>query len=60
MVKYHKDGCWVPTMISYIEDVAVYTIDKEDSPVCVIPYKNNEHLVAKYDDPDPYYITWQE
>ena len=60
LVKYHKDGCWVPTMISYIEDVAVYTIDKEDSPVCVIPYKNNEHLVAKYDDPDPYYITWQE
>jgi hypothetical protein len=58
LVKYHKDGCWVPTMISYIEDVAVYTIDKEDSPVCVIPYKNNEHLVAKYDDPDPYYITW--
>lgn len=60
LVKYHKSGCWVPTMISYIEDVAVYTIDKEDSPVCVIPYKNNEHLVAKYDDPDPYYITWQE
>ena len=58
LVKYHKDGCWVPTMISYVEDVAVYTIDKEDSPVCVIPYKNNEHLVAKYDDPEPYYITW--
>ena len=58
LVKYHKDGCWVPTMISYIEDVAVYTIDKENSPVCVIPYNNNEHLVAKYDDPDPYYITW--
>lgn len=60
LVKYHKDGCWVPTMISYIEDVAVYTIDKEDSPIYVIPYENNEHLVAKYDDPDPYYITWQE
>ena len=58
LVKYHKDGCWVPTMISYIEDVAVYTIDKEDSPIYVIPYENNEHLVAKYDDPDPYYITW--
>lgn len=60
LVKYHKDGCWVPTMISYIDDVAVYTIDKEDSPIYVIPYENNEHLVAKYDDPDPYYITWQE
>ena len=58
LVKYHKDGCWVPTMLSYIDGVAIYTIDKEDSPVCVIPYKNNEHLVAKYDDPDPYYITW--
>ena len=58
LVKYHKDGCWVPTMISYIEDVAVYTIDKEDSPIYVIPYENNEHLVAKYDNPDPYYITW--
>lgn len=58
LVKYHKNGCWVPTMISYIEDVTVYTIDKEDSPVCVIPYKNNEHLTAKYNDPDPYYITW--
>ena len=58
LVKYHKDGCWVPTMVSYIENTVVYTIDKEDSPVCVIPYKNNEHLVAKYDDPDPYYITW--
>ena len=60
LVKYHKDGCWVPTMISYVENTAVYTIDKEDSPVYVIPYKNNEHLVAKYDDPDSYYITWQE
>lgn len=58
LVKYHKDGCWVPTMISYVEDVAVYTIDKEDSPIYVIPYENNEHLVAKYDNPDPYYITW--
>jgi hypothetical protein len=58
LVKYRKDGCWVPTMISYVEDAVVYTIDKEDSPECVIPYKNNEHLVAKYDDPDPYYITW--
>ena len=60
LVKYHKDGCWVPTMISYIDGVAIYTIDKEDSPEYVIPYENNEHLVAKYDDPDPYYITWQE
>lgn len=60
LVKYHKDGCWVPTMLSYIDGVAIYTIDKEDSPVYVIPYENNEHLVAKYDDPDPYYITWQE
>lgn len=58
LVKYHKDGCWVPTMVSYIENTVVYTIDKDDSPICVIPYKNNEHLVAKYDDPDPYYITW--
>ena len=60
LVKYHKDGCWVPTMLSYIDGVAIYTIDKEDSPIYVIPYENNEHLVAKYDDPDPYYITWQE
>ena len=58
LVKYRKDGCWVPTMISYVEDVTVYTIDKEDSPIYVIPYENNEHLVAKFDDPDPYYITW--
>ena len=60
LVKYHKDGCWVPTMLSYIDGVAIYTIDKEDSPEYIIPYENNEHLVAKYDDPDPYYITWQE
>ena len=58
LVKYHKNGCWVPTMISYVEDAVVYTIDIEDSPTYVIPYENNEHLVAKYDDPDPYYITW--
>lgn len=58
LVKYHKDGCWVPTMISYIKDDVVYTIGKDDSPIYVIPYKNNEHLAAKYDDPDPYYITW--
>ena len=58
LVKYHKNGCWVPTMLSYIDDVAIYTIDKEDSPVYIIPYENNEHLAAKYDDPDPYYITW--
>lgn len=60
LVKYHKYGCWVPTMLSYIDGVAIYTIDKEDSPEYIIPYENNEHLVAKYDDPDPYYITWQE
>lgn len=58
LVKYHKDGYWVPTMISLIKDDVIYTIGKDVSPMYVIPYENNEHLKAKYDDPDPYYITW--
>lgn len=60
LVKYHKDGYWVPTMISLIKDDVIYTIGKDVSPMYVIPYENNEHLKAKYDDPDPYYITWQK
>lgn len=58
LVKYHKDGYWVPTMISLIKDDVIYTIGKDVSPMYVIPYENNKHLEAKYDDPDPYYITW--
>lgn len=55
------DGCWYPTLVSYVDSSReVYLIDTTDRAECVIPFEGNKHLVGKYDDPDPYYITWQE
>lgn len=55
------DGCWYPSLVSYANSSGdVYTIDHTDIVEKVIPFKDNEHLVGKYDDPDPYYVTWQE
>ena len=54
------DGCWYPTLVSYIDSSGeVYLIDTTDRADCVIPFKDNEHLIGKFDDPDPYYITWE-
>lgn len=55
------DGCWYPTLVSYVESSGeVYLIDTTDRADRVIPFEGNEHLIGKFDDPDPYYITWQE
>ena len=52
-------GCWYPTLVSYIESSGeVYLIDTIDVVSYVIPFEGNEHLIGKFDDPDPYYITW--
>ena len=53
------DGCWYPTLVSYVESSGeVYLIDITDRADRVIPFGGNEHLIGKFDDPDPYYITW--
>ncbi len=53
------DGCWYPSLVSYVNSSGgVYTIDHTDIVEKVIPFKDNEHLIGKDDDPDPYYITW--
>ena len=53
------DGCWYPTLVSYVESSGeVYLIDTTDKAECTIPFEGNEHLIGKFDDPDPYYITW--
>ena len=55
------DGCWYPTLVSYVDSSReVYLIDTTDRAEYVIPFEGNEHLIGKFDDPDPYYITWQE
>ena len=53
------DGCWYPTLVSYVEGSEVYLIDTTDLADYVIPFEGNEHLIGKFDDPDPYYITWE-
>lgn len=58
LIKEEEDGCWVPTLISYVTTSEVFTIDKNDSVSYVIPFEPNKHLVGKFDDPDKYYITW--
>jgi hypothetical protein len=53
------DGCWYPSIVSYVNSSGrVYTIDDSDNAECVIPFESNKHLIGKFDDPDPYYITW--
>lgn len=53
------DGCWYPTLVSYVESSGeVYLIDITDRADRVIPFGGNEHLIGKFNDPDPYYITW--
>lgn len=52
-------GCWYPTLVSYVEGSEVYLIDTTDIASYVIPFEGNEHLIGKWDDPDPYYITWE-
>lgn len=56
-----EDGTWYPTLVSYVNSTGqVYLIDCEEDAKCVIPFEGNERLIGEYDDPDPYYITWQE
>ena len=56
-----EDGSWYPTLVSYVNSASqVYLIDCDEDAKCVIPFEGNEHLIGKFDDPDPYYITWQE
>lgn len=54
-----KEGAWYPSMISWVSTGQVYLIDSESSADYVIPFEGNEHLIGKFDDPDPYYITWE-
>lgn len=55
------DGCWYPTLVSYVTSSGiVYTIDEPDHVEYIIPFEGNEHLIGESNDPDPYYITWQE
>jgi hypothetical protein len=57
----NDDSCWYPSLVSYVNNSGrVYTIDDSDNAEYVIPFEGNEHLVGKFDDPDSYYITWQE
>lgn len=54
------EGCWYPSLVSYVNSSGgVFTIDHTDIVGKVIPFEGNEHLIGKYDDPDPYYITWE-
>ena len=53
------EGSWYPTLVSYVTSSGtVYIIDESDHAEYIIPFKGNEHLIGKFDDPDPYYITW--
>jgi hypothetical protein len=55
------DGCWYPSIVSYVNSSGnVYIIDYTNLADYAIPFEGNEHLIGKFDDPDPYYITWQE
>ena len=55
------DNLWYPTLVSYVDSSGtVYIIDESDHAEYIIPFEGNEHLVGEYNDPDPYYITWQE
>ena len=55
------DGCWYPSIVSYVNSSGnVYIIDYANLADYAIPFEGNEHLIGKFDDPDPYYITWQE
>lgn len=59
LVKSDTGGCWYPTLVSYVEGSEVYLIDTTDIASYVIPFEGNEHLIGKFNDPDPYYITWE-
>jgi hypothetical protein len=53
------EGCWFPSLVSYVNSSGnVYIIDCSSLADYVIPFAGNEHLIGKFDDPDPYYITW--
>ena len=56
-----SEGCWYPSLVSYVNSSGnVYIIDCSSLADYVIPFAGNEHLIGKFDDPDPYYITWRE
>jgi hypothetical protein len=53
------DGCWYPSIVSYVNGSGrVCIIDASYIADHAIPFEGNEHLIGKFDDPDPYYITW--
>lgn len=54
-----EGGAWYPSIVSYVSTGQVYLIDSESSKDYVIPFEGNEHLIGRWDDPDPYYITWK-
>ena len=54
-----EGGAWYPSIVSYVSTGQVYLIDSESSADYVIPFESNEHLVGRWDDPAPYYITWE-
>lgn len=60
LVKSDKEGSWYPTLVSYVNSSGrVFIIENDGSANCVIPFEGNEYLIGKWDDPDPYYITWE-
>lgn len=55
-----EDGAWYPSLVSYVNSSGqVFIIDSESSADYIIPFESNEHLIGKWDDPAPYYITWE-
>lgn len=61
LVKHFEDGCWIPTLVSHVNSSGVvYTLDSDDGLERVIPFEGHEHLLTSYDDPEPYYITWDD
>lgn len=55
-----EEGVWYPSLVSYVTvSKQVYLIDSESSADYVIPFESNEHLVGTWDNPVPYYITWE-
>jgi hypothetical protein len=63
LVRYSNDDPWIAAHFShYIKDAEVY-YSYFASGSCFkqcIPYEGNEHLLAKTDDCDEYYKTWND
>lgn len=59
LVRHNKYNKWCGAFFSYIDNDTFTTTAGKSYPM-MIPYENNEHLLGKIDDCDPYYKTWKE